>query len=174
MSPGSVPHEESAAPTPAAADSFREIRVGVGVILRKEGRVLLGLRISAHGQGTWSFPGGHQEKGETAPEAAARELEEETGIRLSPSAFRILTSTDDLFAESGRQYTTVFVVGDCPGDQDARNDPPREPLKSSGWRWFSWQRLPEPRFAGIGDLLSRGVDPFDLPAWAEPPRGRSA
>lgn len=149
------------------------MRVGVGVILRKEGRVLLGLRRSAHGRGTWSFPGGHQEKGETAPIAAARELREETGIRLPPDAFRILTATDDVFPESGRQYTTVFVVGDCPKDQDAQNEPPLEPLKSSEWRWFSWQRLPEPRFAGIGELLSRGIDPFDLPSWAEPPGAHS-
>lgn len=167
--PGAGDVEKAGAPDP-----FREVRVGVGVILRREGHVLLGLRRSAHGRGTWSFPGGHQEKGETAPEAASRELEEETGIRLAPAAFRVLTSTDDRFPESGRQYTTVFVVGDCPENQEPQNDPPREPLKSSEWRWFSWWRLPEPRFAGIGELLARGVDPFDLPAWAEPPRGGSA
>ena len=31
-------------------------KVGVGVIVRKDGKILLGKRRNAHGDGTWSFP----------------------------------------------------------------------------------------------------------------------
>ena len=41
-------------------------RVGIGVLIENEnGEVLLGLRRGSHGEGEWSFPGGHLDFGET-------------------------------------------------------------------------------------------------------------
>ena len=49
-------------------------RVGVAVIVVRDGRVLVGRRRSAsHGDGMWQFPGGHLEFGETVEACAARE-----------------------------------------------------------------------------------------------------
>lgn len=60
------------------------IRVGVGVyIFNQKNRVLLGLRKSQHGQGTWCPPSGHMEYGETNEQAALREVKEETGLELN-------------------------------------------------------------------------------------------
>ena len=60
-----------------------------GAVLVRDGRVLLGRR-SAHKRvcpNTWDLIGGHLEPGETAPEALARELEEEVGVRpVAPRA----------------------------------------------------------------------------------------
>lgn len=39
--------------------------IGVAVIVVRDGRVLLGKRKNAHGAGTWQFPGGHLEYGES-------------------------------------------------------------------------------------------------------------
>jgi len=33
-----------------------DVRVGVGVIVVKDGMVLLGKRKNAHGEGSWAFP----------------------------------------------------------------------------------------------------------------------
>lgn len=78
------------------------------------------------GQLLWSLPKGHVEHGETAEEAAAREIEEETGIRarlLAP-----LGSIDYWFVFAGRRiHKTVhhFVfeaVGGELSDHDAEID----------------------------------------------------
>ena len=56
------------------------IRVGVGVIIVRDGNVLLGERAGSHGAGTWALPGGHLEFGETVADCARREVLEETGF----------------------------------------------------------------------------------------------
>jgi 8-oxo-dGTP pyrophosphatase MutT (NUDIX family) len=58
------------------------VAAAVGVIIRRDGRLLLGLR-SWHRRccpGMWDLPGGHIEAGETAIDAARRELVEELSI----------------------------------------------------------------------------------------------
>ena len=58
--------------------------VGVGVVLLKPDAVLLVRRSKAPAAGSWSIPGGAQELGETAAEAARRELREESGLEAGP------------------------------------------------------------------------------------------
>ena len=62
-----------------ASGNSPAVRVGVGVLVLREGRVLLGRRQGAHGAGTWALPGGHLEFGESVEACARRELLEETG-----------------------------------------------------------------------------------------------
>ena len=54
--------------------------VGVGVVVLKDGAILLVRRARPPRQGEWSIPGGLQHIGETLAEAALRELREETGV----------------------------------------------------------------------------------------------
>ncbi|RMF48982.1 MAG: NUDIX hydrolase [Anaerolineae bacterium] len=58
---------------------YRNPTVGVAVILLQEGRILLGQRRS----GKWCIPCGHVEWDESIEQAALREFEEETGLRVT-------------------------------------------------------------------------------------------
>lgn len=112
------------------ADSFDRPRVGVGVVVWQEDRVLLIQRGKPPDKGAWSLPGGSQELGETVFEAAAREVLEETGLIVRPAA--VLTAVDSIVRDdSGAivfHYTIIDVLADYlsgtirPGDdaQDAR------------------------------------------------------
>ncbi|GHV23764.1 hypothetical protein FACS189428_7590 [Clostridia bacterium] len=55
-------------------------RIGVGTIVRKEGKVLLGQRsaVGETGEGKWAFPGGRLEFYEDLIDSAKRETLEET------------------------------------------------------------------------------------------------
>lgn len=57
----------------------------------------------------WALPGGRTDPGETAEHAALRELHEELGVHLAPSA--VLGLLDDYATRSGYVITPVVVWG---------------------------------------------------------------
>ena len=129
-------------------------KVGVGVMVRKEGKILLGKRKNAHGEGAWSFPGGHLEFKESWGECARREVMEETGLQLKNVQFA--TATNDIFEKEGKHYITIIMLA----DYDSGEVQLREPDKCESWQWFSWKNLPQPLFVPIQNLLKCGFNPF--------------
>lgn len=65
-------------------------------------------RLSSHA-GQRAYPGGRVDPGETAEQAALRELEEEVGLRLDGSA--VLGRLDDYATRSGYVITPVVIWG---------------------------------------------------------------
>ena len=57
--------------------------------------------------GQWALPGGRIDQGESAEEAALRELHEEVGLRLEPA--EVLGTLDDYVTRSGFVITPVVV-----------------------------------------------------------------
>lgn len=56
--------------------------LAVGAVVFKDRHILLVKRKNAPAKGMWTIPGGRVELGETLKQAAAREILEETGIRI--------------------------------------------------------------------------------------------
>ena len=56
----------------------------VGAVVVHEGRLLLVRRGREPGRGLWSVPGGRLEPGESLAQGCAREVLEETGLRVVP------------------------------------------------------------------------------------------
>jgi 8-oxo-dGTP diphosphatase len=127
------------------------VRVGVAVIIQREGRVLLGLRrSSSHGDGAWQFPGGHLEWGESVAACAVREAREETGLDVQVTGFGPFTN--DIFHHDGKHYVTLFVLAQAPQGEPQRC----EPDKCERWEWFAWNALPAPLFLPVEHLLATG------------------
>ena len=136
---------------------LRKPRVGVGVIIRRDYYlVLLGKRKNAHGDGTWSFPGGHLNFFETLEKCAKREVREETGLEIDVVDWDGCVATNDLFEEENKHYLTAYVRANYIGGT------PRvmEPEKCEIWKWFSWNSLPNPLFLPIQNLIKLPYNPF--------------
>lgn len=130
-------------------------KIGVGVIILKGSKVLLGRRKNAHGEGQWQFPGGHLEFNETPEQTAIRETTEEAGVKVN--ILRRGPYTNDFFEKEGKHYVTLYMITElAEGEPKAM-----EPNKCEGWQWFSWNELPRPLFTPIENLLDSGFSPFD-------------
>jgi 8-oxo-dGTP diphosphatase len=128
-------------------------RVGVGILIIKDGKVLLGKRKASHGIGTWCPPGGHLEFGESMEDCARREVLEETGMKIKN--LRFATATNDVFVEDGKHYITLHILAEL----DSGEPKVVEPDKIDSWEWFPWDNLPEPLFLPMVNLVKLGFRP---------------
>jgi ADP-ribose pyrophosphatase YjhB (NUDIX family) len=99
--------------------------VGIGIVVLKPGAVLLVRRGKPPNMGAWSLPGGAQEVGETAEEAARRELLEETGITVGPLtlAANVDTIRRDAAGRVQYHYTIIdFAAAWLDGEPVAGTD----------------------------------------------------
>jgi 8-oxo-dGTP diphosphatase len=132
----------------------RRLEVAVGVVVHRDGRVLLGQRVEGKPYaGWWEFPGGKIEAGESVAQALARELHEELGLDvrashpwlirefLYPHAHvrlhfrRIFGAWDDFSGEPQSREGQAF-------DWLALDNPARSPLLPASEPVFGWLRLP--------------------------------
>jgi 8-oxo-dGTP diphosphatase len=123
--------------------------IGVGVMVWKGDKLLLGQRKDVHDEGVWQFPGGHLETGETVSECAQREVSEETGVQIG-NAFHA-GFTGNIFKRGGRQYVTLFISASYVSGEVSV----MEPDKCTCWKWFHYNELPSPLFSPITNLLQQ-------------------
>jgi 8-oxo-dGTP diphosphatase len=116
------------------------VRVGVGVMVFKDGKILLHVRKGSHGDGEWSFPGGHLEYRESLADCVRRECMEEAGIRVKNIRFSYVVNDFQRYAP--KHYLHVGFLADWyDGEPKVM-----EPDKADNWGWYAWDSLPEPLF----------------------------
>lgn len=134
------------------------IKVGVGLyILNEKNELLLGLRKSKHGTGTWSPSGGGLEFGEEFEEAAIRETKEETNLDIKKEDITIVKATNDLHKSENKHVITIHMVTKkYSGDFKIM-----EPDKFESWKWFPLDKVPENLFLPVKKFLEeKSLDSF--------------
>ena len=114
-------------------------KVGVGVMIMKEGKVLLGKRKGSHGAGQHAFPGGHLEYMESFKDCALREIAEECGIEVENIRFQYLANIKHY---APKHYVHIGLAADWKSGEPQV----LEPDKSEYWGWYGLDELPQPMF----------------------------
>lgn len=115
-------------------------KVGVGIMIFKEGKVLMQKRKNSHGSGEYAFPGGHLEHMESFETCAKRETKEECGIEITNVRFNCV---GNVTAYTPKHYVDIELIADW----ESCEPQVLEPEKSDGWDWYDLDHLPEPMFA---------------------------
>ncbi len=135
-------------------------KVGVGVMILKDDKVLLGRRKGSHGGGEYAFPGGHLEYMESFEDCARREVNEECGIKIKNIRFQFLANVTKY---APKHYVHIGLLTEW---QDGE---PKvlESNKSESWDWYKIDKLPEPMFKTCQiaiDSYRTGKNYYDIPA----------
>ena len=115
--------------------------VGVGVIIIRDGKILLAERKGSHGENTWASAGGHLEFGETLEECAKREAFEEFGIHVQRMTFLCVSN----IVAYDRHYIDVEFLGDL----SMQIPKIQEQDSFANLQWFSLSELPSPLFEPV-------------------------
>lgn len=141
-------------------NSDNVVKVGIGLLIIKDGRVLLGKRKNAHGADEYAGPGGHLEYGETAEQTALRELAEECGIKIKN--LRLLC-TSDLLTYFPKHYLDIGFAAEWEsGEPEVL-----EPHKLESWNWYDMDDLPDGLFGCVSayvESYKTGKKYFSFPA----------
>ena len=134
-----------------------QLQVGVGVMIFKDGKVLMGKRKNSFGAGEYCFPGGHLEYMESFEECAIREVKEECGLEIKNIKFVQVGNSD---AYKPKHYITIGFSADWAGGEAAL----LEPEKCEGWDWYDIDHLPEPLLTfskKLADAYKTGKNYYD-------------
>jgi 8-oxo-dGTP diphosphatase len=120
--------------------------VGVGVLVFKDGKILLGKRKGAHGAGEYGGTGGHLEHMESIIECAKRETREEAKIEITNVRFLCLTNVKDY---APKHYIDIGMIADLEsGDPTVVESDKRE-----SWDWYDINDLTKPLFGMLPNYI---------------------
>ena len=98
--------------------NFTPLAATVGIITNDKGEMLVARRAKEPAKGTLDLPGGFCDSYETAEEGVAREIEEETGLKVCSTNY--LFSIPNTYMYSGMELHTMDMFFHCTVDTTAK------------------------------------------------------
>jgi 8-oxo-dGTP diphosphatase len=121
-------------------EEIQKLKVGVGIMIFKDQKILLGRRKGSHGSMEYAFPGGHLEYMESLEDCAKRETLEEAGIKIKNLKF--------LCVENVTKYEPSHYINiEFTADWESGEPTVCEPEKRESWDWYDLNNLPTPLFS---------------------------
>lgn len=122
----------------SSASGLEHPRIGVGVLILRGKKVLLGKRKGPRGSGSYGLPGGYLERNESFEEGAKREILEETGLKnISLRPIYFISGMSDII-----QYADIIFYGNYKEGEPTVIETDRV----EKWEWFNIFDLPSPLF----------------------------
>ncbi len=122
----------------------KKVGVGFGVLIQKEGKILLGKRHENPDKAdsvfrvanVWTMPGGKLDYGESFTEGAKREVKEETGIDIKEEDLDVICVNEDM-NEHAHFITIGLIAKKFSGEPKVL-----EPNEITEWNFFGMDELP--------------------------------
>ena len=125
---------------------FTDPKVGVGVLVVEEGKVLLVRRTMNPERGKWSIPAGFLDRGENPKETAVREAFEETGLQVA------IDGLVDVYynppSQGGASIFILYYARLLGGEMQAGDD-------ADAVGFFGLDELPDLAFASTRDAINQ-------------------
>ncbi|GCD99734.1 NUDIX domain-containing protein [Embleya hyalina] len=119
-------------------DTTERITYTADVVCIRDGHVLLITRGWPPHEGRLALPGGWVDPGETSLSAAARELWEETGVRVDVEDLVLVGVYDDPERDPRGRYVSAAYTVTVPADTTARAGD-----DAAAVQWVRFDRLPQ-------------------------------
>ncbi len=127
--------------------------VAVGVIIRRDDRILLIRRAKEPAKGLWTFPGGAVELGESLREAARREALEETGLHVTVG--EIATVFEKVRRDEKGRVLYHYVIIDYFAEPLGGKLRPGDDVDDA--RWFRLAELDAVKITPLAEKIARNL-----------------
>lgn len=141
-------------------EPIKKMGIGVGVMILKDGKILLGQRRfdsikfgdKLYGDRVWTMPGGKLDFGESFEDCAKREVLVDTGVIINTKDLEVISLTNDITPEA--HFVTIgMLLREYPNESRFM-----EPNDITEWKWFPLDELPSPLFPPSQKILSNFKD----------------
>jgi ADP-ribose pyrophosphatase YjhB (NUDIX family) len=130
---------------------FTDPKVGVGVMVLAENKILLIKRAMRPNRGKWSLPAGYLDYGEDPQQTAAREVQEETGLQVTIGALVGVYYNADVHEQGGASIFILYSAQLLGGQLKAGDD-------AAAAAFFGSDELPELAFDSTRDAINLWLD----------------
>ena len=110
---------------------------GVGVVVYKNGKILMVKRAREPNKGMWSIPGGAIEVGETIYEAAVREVLEECNIKVKIK--QVLDAAENIVKDNSGRIRFHYVIIDLVANYSGGR--PKAGTDAAECGWYTPQEI---------------------------------
>ena len=125
---------------------FTDPKVGVGVLVMKDNKLLLVKRIMAPEIGKWSIPAGYLDAGEEPRETAVREVLEETNLTVEIGDLVDIYHNREVTTQGGASIFILYRAKLLGGELQAGDD-------AVAAKFFGPDELPELAFTSTLDVV---------------------
>ena len=120
-------------------NEIQKPKVGVGVMIFKDGKILLGKRRWRHGDGEYALVGGGLEYMQSFEDCAKQEAEEEAGIKINNIKFLCIYNETTY---PPRHTIMIGLIAEWESGEP-RSLPDE---RITDWAWYDLDKLPKPIF----------------------------
>ena len=112
---------------------YHNIAEAVAIIFTSEDKVLFTVRNVDPDKGKLDLPGGFIDPGETAEEAACREIKEEIGLNISLTQLRYVTTSPNNYLYKKVAYRTMDIFYECSLDSEEMEITAKDEIQDLIW-----------------------------------------